>query len=286
MKKRLILAMLLVFSAFLSACSVKIDSLQISDSSISLNVGDSKNLNFFFEPADKDPKLVWSSSNTNVVTVSDGVLFGVSKGNATVTVSYGDLSSSVSVTVISVSDLFNQIYDDLESVTVNLNEVSSSIISAWHFAIWDSEDYFFDDVVFYLWLETGSRITTMVQLVDAYNSYYGTDYSESTVGLMIRGDFSRTVYTVRQAYIALGALSSALSSLNEVRSILQSLDPSTPGHSQFQEYYLKVMELYSAIDNITGNYTTFSTNVNNIKTQIQSSRNAAGFYANWQETML
>jgi hypothetical protein len=280
MKKGLIIAMLLVSLAFLSACTVKIDSLQISDSSISLNVGDSKNLNFFYEPADKDPKLIWSSSNTNVVSVSNGVIFGVSKGNATVTVSFGDLSSSVSVTVISISDLFNQIYGDLESVTINLNEVSSSIISAWNFAIFDSDKYSFTNVVFRLWLKTGNRIITTDQLVNAYNSYYDTNYTESTVGLMIQGDFSRTVFTVRQAYITLGAFSSALSSFNEVRSILQSLDPSTPGYSQFQVYYLKVRELYDAIDNITGNYTTFSTNVNNIKTQIQSSRNTAGFYAN------
>lgn len=209
-----ILSILLTFISLLSiitltACTVKLDSLGISESNVSLNLGESVTLNYFFEPADKDPKLVWSSSNTNVVTVSNGVLFGVSKGNAIVTVSYGEFSDSVNVTVISISDLFQTMYDELEDITLNLNEISSSIIYAWNFAIWDSEDYSYDDVVYYLWLETGSRITSRTQLVNAYNVAYGTSYTESSVGLMIQGDFSRTVYTVQQAYITLGAFSSA-----------------------------------------------------------------------------
>lgn len=277
---KIIFVVLFLFfvSLSLTACTVKIESLQISESTLSLNIGESKNLNFYFEPADKDPKLVWSSSNPSVATVSNGVVFGVAKGNATITVTYGDFTDSVQVNVISIQDLYQSIMSNLENVTQNLSEVSSSVVNAWHFAIWESDDYSYTTVVFYLYLETGSRITSKTQIVNAYNTAYGTSYDESMVGLMLQDDFSRTVNTVKQAYVTLGAFEDAQTKLNEVKNIIQSLDSSISGYTQFQNYYLKVKALYDALDNLSGNYTTFSTNINTLKSEIQSARSSVDFY--------
>lgn len=141
------------------------------------------------------------------------------KGEATITVTYGDFSDSVVVNVISIQDLYQLIFTKLEDVTQNLSEVSSSLIDSWHFAIWDSGDYSYTKVVFNLYLETGSRITSRNQIVNAYNTAYGTTNDKSIVGLMLQDDFSLTVIIVKKAYKTLGAFSSAQTKFNEVKNI-------------------------------------------------------------------
>jgi len=50
--------------------------------------------------------VTWSSSDTDVVTVENGVLTGISSGTAVVTATYGDLSASMDVTVYDVVSSF------------------------------------------------------------------------------------------------------------------------------------------------------------------------------------
>ena len=85
---------------------VKVTAITISESSISLGVGDSKKIIPTIKPGDATNKGVsWSSDNEKVATVSsDGTIKGKSEGIAkiTVTTKDGDFEATISVTVKNV----------------------------------------------------------------------------------------------------------------------------------------------------------------------------------------
>lgn len=88
------------------------------ESAITVNVGDSATLNAVITPADATNKAVsWSSSDTSVATVADGVVTGLKAGTAeiTVTTSEGSFSAVCTVTVENVP---------VESVSLNLEELT------------------------------------------------------------------------------------------------------------------------------------------------------------------
>ncbi len=61
------------------------DSLTLKESAVSCQVGESLSLTAVTAPLDAADGITWTSSDQNVVTVSDGVVTGVAKGTATVT---------------------------------------------------------------------------------------------------------------------------------------------------------------------------------------------------------
>lgn len=80
------------------------DSIAFDESKISLEIGQTHELKYQVLPKDAYTKrLNWSSSNSTVATVDEnGVISGVSAGNAVITVSYGDnKTSTIAVEVVS-----------------------------------------------------------------------------------------------------------------------------------------------------------------------------------------
>lgn len=71
-------------------------SLKITSGNFTLEVGSSKKVSCSYTGS---KSLTWTSSNTNVATVSNGTVKAVGAGNAIITVSDGSLNSQVSVTV-------------------------------------------------------------------------------------------------------------------------------------------------------------------------------------------
>ena len=77
-----------------------VTSVTLNQSSLTLVVGESSTLSATVSPADAPDKTVsWTSSNTSVASVSNGVVKAVSEGSATVTASCGGKSATCAVTV-------------------------------------------------------------------------------------------------------------------------------------------------------------------------------------------
>ena len=84
---------------------VVLTSISLNNIDKELNIGDSYQMTVITKPAVNGLNFEWDSSDKSVATISNkGVLKVLSDGATTITVSYGDLTSSVSVTVSKVQD--------------------------------------------------------------------------------------------------------------------------------------------------------------------------------------
>lgn len=74
------------------------ESVVISESSISIDEEETYILTASV-PTDPNREVTWSSSDTDVATVKDGVVTGVAAGTATITAAAGNLTATCTVTV-------------------------------------------------------------------------------------------------------------------------------------------------------------------------------------------
>lgn len=82
--------------------TVTVSKVTVSPTNLTLNIGDTQRLELTILPEEaEDTKASWSSSNTQVVTISqDGIVTAVSEGNAVITVSAGGKSATCTITVM------------------------------------------------------------------------------------------------------------------------------------------------------------------------------------------
>ena len=80
--------------------NVPVESISLSESSLSLVVGDTATLTVTINPSNAtDQTVTWSSSNASVATVVDGKVTAVKEGNATITAKCGSKVASCAVSV-------------------------------------------------------------------------------------------------------------------------------------------------------------------------------------------
>ena len=106
MKKRIIdscVCILLSLVTLTSACQkseVGVASVTLSQNSLIMRVGQTSSIRANVKPDDATDKTVaWTSSNTGVATVADGVITALKVGSATITAKAGDKSATCAVTV-------------------------------------------------------------------------------------------------------------------------------------------------------------------------------------------
>lgn len=76
------------------------EKVTINQNDLTLTEGDTETLNVTVEPAESTDKIVWTSSNENVVTVdSKGNLVAIGEGTAIITVTVGDKTDTITITV-------------------------------------------------------------------------------------------------------------------------------------------------------------------------------------------
>lgn len=101
MKKILAFVLVAVLCLSLCACSGNVKQLVFAETNIEMTVGDSRTIDVSAEPAKAVlSKLTWSSSDTDIVSVEDGVVRALSAGTAVVTVkTENGISKSCNITV-------------------------------------------------------------------------------------------------------------------------------------------------------------------------------------------
>ena len=119
-----------------ATCSVTVTTpatgISLSKTSLSLTKGNTATLTATVTPSGSSDSVTWTSSNTSVATVSDGVVTAVGNGSATITAKAGSKSATCSVTVTSNYD-----------VTPNINGGASKLYEPWglrYYAVFSGED--------------------------------------------------------------------------------------------------------------------------------------------------
>lgn len=109
---------------------VAVDGVSLDESSITLVVGGNQTLVATVTPADADDKSVtWSSSNSVVATVTDGVVTAVSPGTATITVTTvdGGFTATCQVTVEAAEVHVNGVSLDRSEMTLVEGQTGSLV---------------------------------------------------------------------------------------------------------------------------------------------------------------
>lgn len=96
--KRLLFIMALCAALFVS-CDKDQLTVELSEDSLSLSIGDSKTLTAKVSPDGVKKALSWKSSDTEIATVENGLVTAVAAGSATITATIGDVSASCEVKV-------------------------------------------------------------------------------------------------------------------------------------------------------------------------------------------
>lgn len=79
-----------------------VTSIALDEETLTLTKDEQKTLIVTVNPSYAAERIVWESSDTNVVTVNNGVITAVKAGNATVTAKIGDVKAEVTVKVVDV----------------------------------------------------------------------------------------------------------------------------------------------------------------------------------------
>ena len=100
-----------------------IESITLSITNVTLSPGNELQLVGTYSPSNANPKeLIWESSDTNVVTVENGLITALSSGTAKITVSNGSgVSASCNITVSSSTQTISNITISPASLSLKVN---------------------------------------------------------------------------------------------------------------------------------------------------------------------
>jgi len=130
---------------------IEVTSVSLNNSSLSLKVGESSTLVATVNPSDATNKTVtWTSSNSSVATVSNGIVKAVGAGSATITATAGGKSISCTVTVS-------------KNVTYSIKEekIESSAIGQYYIYIVSSEGQYVSGTVNIVYTNGSSKTATV-----------------------------------------------------------------------------------------------------------------------------
>ncbi len=151
----------------------KVSGVTLSESQLSLNVGESKNLTAEVQPFSAiNKKITFSSNNTSVVTVSaNGKVTAISQGEATITVTTqdGGFTASCTVTVTEGAPPLYFDFTSIEEITQSGAGYISTIaeINLLDYIVFDEEKMAKDDIN--LRISSGSSYATISQGVLTFN---------------------------------------------------------------------------------------------------------------------
>ena len=109
---------------------VHCESVTLSESSLSLNTLDSQTLTATILPEDCTDVLTWESSDTDIVSVEDGVLTISGLGTATITATCGEQSASCAISVDNI-EIIDFEFGSAENSNGNDNFATGNVPSSY-----------------------------------------------------------------------------------------------------------------------------------------------------------
>lgn len=113
---------------------VPADGIYLSEEKIAISVGEEHILTATITPSDAtDKSVTWYSTDNNVATVSEGIVFGVAQGEATIfaTTSNGEFSAACSVTVLAKEIHTTAIELNKHELTLEVNDNETLIATVY-----------------------------------------------------------------------------------------------------------------------------------------------------------
>ncbi len=107
--------------------TIAITNVSLNKTTLTLNIDDQETLSATVLPTDAtDKTIVWSSSDTNVAIVNNGVVTAIAKGTTTITAKCGNVSATCSVTV-NVEFVFEEYGTGYALVAYNGNDTEVTV---------------------------------------------------------------------------------------------------------------------------------------------------------------
>ena len=107
---------------------IPVEAITLNVNAVELEVGETYTLEAEVAPANASDKAVtWSTSDSEIVTVADGVVTAVAPGTATITASIGDITAECVVTVAEPAPVVTGIQLSKTSLTLDVNETETLI---------------------------------------------------------------------------------------------------------------------------------------------------------------
>ena len=118
---------------------IPISNIKLSNSDITLNIGEEKELKVSYEPTNaSDKSVTWSTSNPKIVTVTNGKIKGISKGDATITAKTNNGKTATAKVKVTKSEKINKIHFIKQSAKTSYPGDAILLESNNHYAMIDT----------------------------------------------------------------------------------------------------------------------------------------------------
>ena len=170
-----------------------------------------------------------------------------------------------------------QAFNNAKLAFEKLNEAAQLCIAgmddvygAWHFGIYDADDYSSSYVAMYLSLETSFTTNEITQACS--DAGFSVSY--------LTYDFNYCLWAIEQAHINRGTFDQLHTLLGDVQSILQEMSEKYGDYAYYpklKEYYAKVASYADFFENTTGSFQQLATTINDYENSIRTYQSDLNF---------
>ena len=172
-------------------------------------------------------------------------------------------------------------YGSLSEANELIIEMMDAISDAWHFAIYDADDYdTYDTCVLYLGIETGLIFTDLMEATDVVLNKIGYSQPSDLTRLAALRTFSTTVAIVKQVLTDKGKYDKVDELLSDAKTSIKSITrdyEDYTGYSTLKSYYSEMSAYAEFCKEPTGSYQQLSTTRDNYETKLRNYKNELSF---------
>ncbi|MGM9609099.1 MAG: hypothetical protein ACI3XE_02625 [Eubacteriales bacterium] len=172
-------------------------------------------------------------------------------------------------------------YGSLSEAHELIVEMMDAISNAWHFAIYDADDYnTFDLCVVMLAINSGLFSTELKEATDVVLNKMGYSQPSDTKRLAALRTFSTTIAIVKQVFTDNGKYEKIDELLSAAKTSIKSITgkyEEYTGYSTLKSYYSETSAYAEFCKDPTGSYQQLSTTRDNYETKLRNYKNELSF---------